>query len=142
MEMAVKSMEMVVEAMESMEMAPGALRRPDRVSEHRLLSHKIGLQRRRRCGTFLGKTPNPLGFRLRRVLNRRRGGVRGRPGASHHPWHGHGGEGRATPWCCGSLGPLRLSFGLRLGSRKNRRFGLCFVQFREYFLCNFSETQK
>jgi hypothetical protein len=24
---------------------------------------------------------------------------------------------------------------------KNRRFGFCFVQFREYFLCNFSETQ-
>jgi hypothetical protein len=21
-------------------------------------------------------------------------------------------------------------------------FGFCFVQFREYFLCNFSETQK
>ena len=25
---------------------------------------------------------------------------------------------------------------------KNRRFSFCFVQFREYFLCNFSETQK
>jgi hypothetical protein len=25
---------------------------------------------------------------------------------------------------------------------KNRRFGFCFVQFREYFLCSFSETQK
>jgi hypothetical protein len=25
---------------------------------------------------------------------------------------------------------------------KNRNFGFCFVQFREYFLCNFSETQK
>jgi hypothetical protein len=25
---------------------------------------------------------------------------------------------------------------------KNRRFGFCFVQFREYFLCNFSKTQK
>jgi hypothetical protein len=24
----------------------------------------------------------------------------------------------------------------------NRNFGFCFVQFREYFLCNFSETQK
>jgi hypothetical protein len=33
MEMAVKSMEMVVEAMESMEMAPGALPRPGRVLE-------------------------------------------------------------------------------------------------------------
>jgi hypothetical protein len=26
--------------------------------------------------------------------------------------------------------------------RKNRNFGFCFIQFREYFLCNFSETQK
>jgi hypothetical protein len=25
---------------------------------------------------------------------------------------------------------------------KNRRFGFCFIQFWEYFLCNFSETQK
>jgi hypothetical protein len=33
MEMAVKSMEIAVEAMESMEMAPGALSYPGRVSE-------------------------------------------------------------------------------------------------------------
>jgi hypothetical protein len=33
MEMVVKSMEMAVEAMESMEMAPGALPSPDRVPE-------------------------------------------------------------------------------------------------------------
>jgi hypothetical protein len=26
--------------------------------------------------------------------------------------------------------------------RKNRNFGFCFVQFREYFLCNFSKTKK
>jgi hypothetical protein len=25
---------------------------------------------------------------------------------------------------------------------KNRNFGFCFIQFREYFLCNFFETQK
>jgi hypothetical protein len=43
MEMAVKSMEMAVEVMESMEMAPGALPRPDRVPEQRLLSPEIGL---------------------------------------------------------------------------------------------------
>jgi hypothetical protein len=44
MEMAVKSMEMAVEAMELMEMAPGALPRPGRVPEQRLLSPKIGLR--------------------------------------------------------------------------------------------------
>jgi hypothetical protein len=43
MEMAVKSMETAVEAMESMEMAPGALPRPGRVPEQRLLSPEIGL---------------------------------------------------------------------------------------------------
>jgi hypothetical protein len=33
---------------------------------------------------------------------------------------------------------------LRTSSRvwKNRRFGFCFVKFREYFLCSFSKTQK
>jgi hypothetical protein len=62
MEMAVKSMETAVEVMESMEMALGALPRPGRVPEQRLLSPKIGLQWRRCCGTFLGKTPIDLGF--------------------------------------------------------------------------------
>jgi hypothetical protein len=42
--MAVKSMEMAVEVMESMEMALGALPRPRRVPEQRLLSPEIGLQ--------------------------------------------------------------------------------------------------
>jgi hypothetical protein len=41
MEIVVKSMETVVEAMESMEMAPGALPHPSRVLEQRLLSPKL-----------------------------------------------------------------------------------------------------
>jgi hypothetical protein len=73
-----------VEAMESMEMALGALPRPGRVPEQRLLSPKIGLQRRRRCRTFLGKTPIDLGFLFRKALYRQRGGVRGRLGPTHH----------------------------------------------------------
>jgi hypothetical protein len=44
MEMAVKSMETAVEAMESMETALGALPHPGKVPEQRLLSPKIGLQ--------------------------------------------------------------------------------------------------
>jgi hypothetical protein len=68
MEMAVKSMETAVEAMESMEMAPGALPHPGRVPEQRLLSPKIVLRWRRRCGTLLGATPNYLGFSRRRLL--------------------------------------------------------------------------
>jgi hypothetical protein len=64
MEMAVKSMEMAVDSMESMEMAPGALPRPGRVPKQRLLSPEIGLQRRRRCGTFLGKHRLIEGFHV------------------------------------------------------------------------------
>jgi hypothetical protein len=41
MEMAVRSMETSVEAMESMEMASGALPRPNRVPKQRLLSPRI-----------------------------------------------------------------------------------------------------
>jgi hypothetical protein len=45
-----------------MEMASGALPRPGKVPEQRVLSPEIGLRRRRRCGTLLGKTPIDLGF--------------------------------------------------------------------------------
>jgi hypothetical protein len=48
----------------------------------------------------------------------------------------------ATTWCGCPLAPLRLFFGLRLVSGENRNSGLRFVQFRKYFLCNFSKTQK
>jgi hypothetical protein len=67
MEMAVKLMEMAVESMESMEMAPGEIPCPDRVLEQRLLSPEIGLRRRRRYGTLSGKTPIDLGFSRRRL---------------------------------------------------------------------------
>jgi hypothetical protein len=67
MEMVVKSMETAVEAMESMEMALGALPHPGRVPEQRLLSPKIGLRQRQRCRTLLGETPTDLGFSLQRL---------------------------------------------------------------------------
>jgi hypothetical protein len=49
-------------------MAPGALPRPGRVPEQRLLSPEICLRRRRRCGTVLGKMPIDLGFSIGRLL--------------------------------------------------------------------------
>jgi hypothetical protein len=52
------------------------------------------------------------------------------------------GLGRAPLWCGQPLAPLRLPFGPRPPSGKNRSFRTCFIQFREYFLCSFSETQK
>jgi hypothetical protein len=51
------------------------------------------------------------------------------------------GAGRAALWCGRPVAPLCLLFGLLEASLNNRRFGFCFIQFRE-FLCNFSETQK
>jgi hypothetical protein len=76
-----------------------------------------------------------------RGLYRRRGSVRSGPRRPHHQ------GARARGWPCRPMvwlargpppSPLRSSrsFG------KNRRFGFCFVQFQEYFLCNFSKTSK
>jgi hypothetical protein len=52
------------------------------------------------------------------------------------------GLGRAPSWCGRPVAPLRLLFGLLEASLNIWMFGFCFVQFREYFLCNFSKTQK
>jgi hypothetical protein len=40
------------------------------------------------------------------------------------------------------MAPLLLSFGSLEARRQNKTSGTCFVQFREYFLCITSETQK
>jgi hypothetical protein len=90
-------METAVEAMASMEMAPGALPRPGRVPEQRLLSLKICLRRRQRCETLLGETPIDLGFGLREALNRQSSGIRGPPGGPHHPLARPGGGGTPPP---------------------------------------------
>jgi hypothetical protein len=52
------------------------------------------------------------------------------------------GTGRAPWWCGRPLAPLCLLFGSLEASVNFRTSGFCFVQFREYFLCNFSETLK
>jgi hypothetical protein len=110
------------------------------VPEQRLLSPKIGLQRRRRCETFLGKTPIDLGFSRRRLFIGGGAMSEGSQGPHTIGWRTQGST-HATTWC-GCPWPPSDFFGLCLVSGKNRNFGLCFVQFREYFLCNFSETQK
>jgi hypothetical protein len=53
------------------------------------------------------------------------------PGAGRSPW-----------WCGRPVAPFRLLFGSLEASVNFWMFGFCFVQFQEYFLCNFSETQK
>jgi hypothetical protein len=52
------------------------------------------------------------------------------------------GPGRVALLCGALVAPLRLLFGSLEASVNFWTFGICFVQFREYFLCNFSETQK
>jgi hypothetical protein len=52
------------------------------------------------------------------------------------------GAGHAALWCGRPMVPLRLLFGLLEASVNIWMFGFCFVQFQEYFWCNFSETQK
>jgi hypothetical protein len=75
----------------------------------------------------------------RESLYRRRGIVRSGPGPCHHMVARA--RGRTTPWWACLLAPLWLLFGLCPSSGKNRSFGLRFVQFQEYFLFSFSETQ-
>jgi hypothetical protein len=128
MEMAVRSMETAEEATTSMEMALGALPRPGRVPEQRLMSPEICLRWRRCCGTVLGKTPIDLGFSVLRLLI----GEGASSGADQGGLTTGGcgqGLGRAPWWCGCPLAPLRLPFGPRPSSGKNRSFSLHFVQF-------------
>jgi hypothetical protein len=62
-------------------------------------------------------------------------------GAVTHRGRGQG-PGRAALLCGALVAPLRLLFGSLEASVKFWATGFRFVQFREYFLCNFSETQK
>jgi hypothetical protein len=60
-----------------------------------------------------------------------------------HTHRGHGqGLGYAALLCGRLVAPLHLFFGSLEASVNFWMFGFCFVQFQEYFLCNFSETQK
>jgi hypothetical protein len=52
------------------------------------------------------------------------------------------GLGRAALVCGALVAPLRLLFGSLEAPVDFWMFGFGFVQFREYFLCSFSETQK
>jgi hypothetical protein len=110
------------------------------VPKQRLLSPKIGLRWRRRCRTLYGKTPTNLGFSRQRLYIG--GGAMSEVDQGAHTTTRCGQEGVRHPrvWLVPSPPPALLQSSSYV--RKNRRFGLRFVQFREYFLCNFSETQK
>jgi hypothetical protein len=101
----------------------------------------ISGRRRRRIAVYSGKVIGSLGFSRRGVFigegaasevdqGAYTTGRRG-PGACRAPW-----------WCGRPVAPFRLLFGSLEASGNIWMSGFCFIQFREYFLCNFSETQK
>jgi hypothetical protein len=122
-------------------MALGELLHPGRVLEQRLLSPEIWLRRRRCCGTVLEIAPTPLGFSIPRLYIGERASSGGFQGTLTHRGRGQG-LGRTALVCGALVAPLRLLFGSLEASVKFWVTGFGFVQFREYFLCNFSETQK
>jgi hypothetical protein len=82
-----------------------------------------------------------LGFSRRRVFIGEEAASEMDQGGLTHRGRGPG-AGRAALCCGRPVAPLRLLFGLLKASVNIRRFGFCFIQFYEYFLCNFSRTQK
>jgi hypothetical protein len=90
---------------------------------------------------FLGKAIRPLGFSRRGVFISEGASSGGGPGGLTMGGRDQG-LGRALPmvWLASGPTPSHLRSSQSFG--KNRTFGFCFVQFREYLLCNFSETQK
>jgi hypothetical protein len=101
------------------------------------ISHR---QRRWLVVCFLEKSSGLRVFSSRRIY-RRKGDVKGwtrrshplvvqpSPGPHHHGVWLTSGPSPALLWTLSSCQVIR-------------DFSFCFVQFREYFLCNFSETQK
>jgi hypothetical protein len=98
-------------------------------------------RRRRRIAMCSGKVIGFLGFSRRGVFigEGAMSGV-GR-GAVTHRGRGQG-LGRTALLCGALVAPLCLLFGSLEASVNFWTFSFCFVQFREYFLCSFSETQK
>ena len=70
-------------------------------------------------------------------------GAMSEEGPGGHTRGGAGqGLGRAALVCGALVAPLQLLFGSLEASGENKTSGTCFIQFREYFLCITSETQK
>jgi hypothetical protein len=87
------------------------------------------------------KSVCPLRVFPTKGIYRRKGNVRGWTTGPHHLVARTGGGLRhpmVRPRLGLALSPLWTPSSLQV----NRNFGFRFVQFREYFLCNFSETQK
>jgi hypothetical protein len=104
-------------------------------------SSRSSSRRRRRIEMCSGKVIGYLGFSRWGVFI----GEGGSSGVDRGDLTRRGrgqGPGRAALLCGALVAPLRLLFGSLEASVKFWATGFGFVQFREYFLCNFSETQK
>jgi hypothetical protein len=88
-----------------------------------------------------GKLIGCLGFFRRGVFIGEGASSEVAQGALTHRGHGQA-PGRAALVCGALVALLQLLFGSLEASEKNKTLGTCFVQFREYFLCITSETQK
>jgi hypothetical protein len=111
------------------------------VPKQRLMSPEIRWWRQRSYGTISGKLPTLLGFSIPRLYIGEGASWDGSQGLLTHRWHGQG-LGHTTLVWGQALAPLRLSFGCLDAPEKNKTSGFGFIQFREYFLCITSETQK
>jgi hypothetical protein len=90
---------------------------------------------------YSGKVIRYLGFSRRGVFIGE--GASSEVDQGGHTHRGRGlALGRAALLCGPLVAPLRLLFGSLEASVNFWMFGFCFVQFREYFPCNFSKTQK
>jgi hypothetical protein len=141
MEMVVRSMEMAEMAMETDGDGSGGTSLSRQGAGTETSVPRNCLRWRRHCGTVLRKTLTPLGFSVPRLYIGEGALSGGGQGALTHRGHGQG-PGHAALLCGALMAPLRLLFGSLEASVSFWMFGFCFVQFREYFLCSFSETQK
>jgi hypothetical protein len=98
-------------------------------------------RQRRWIAMYSGKVIRDLGFSRRGVFIGKGAAPEVDQGALTTGGRGLG-AGRAPWWCGRPVALLHLLFGSLDASVNFRMFGFCFIQFREYFLCNFSETQK
>jgi hypothetical protein len=98
-------------------------------------------QRRRRIAMCSGKVIGYLGFSHLVVFIGEGASLGVDRGNLTHRGRGQG-LGHAALLCGALVAPLCLLFGSLEAPVKFWATDFCFVQFREYFLCNFSETQK
>jgi hypothetical protein len=101
----------------------------------------ISGRQRRRIVMCFWKSDRVFRFFSPGGIYRRKGSIKGGASWPHHRV-ARPGPGPRPLGVSLARAPLRLLFGILEASVNIRRFGFCFVQFREYFLCNFSKTQK